>query len=139
MTAASVPAERLRRIEQAIETVPYAQLLGIELDKVIPGEAILTLVIRPELTQNHGVVHGGAIASLLDTATAFAILTLLEPEERVTTVDLAISYLRPAVAGKLIASARVLRKGRRLIATTAEVADESGTLVATALSTYIQL
>ena len=139
MTAASVPAERLRRIEQAIETVPYAQLLGIELDKVIPGEAILTLVVRPELTQNHGVVHGGAIASLLDTATAFAILTLLEPEERVTTVDLAISYLRPAVAGKLIASARVLRKGRRLIATTAEVADESGTLVATALSTYIQL
>src|SRR6185503_7639299 len=100
------------RIERAIQAVPYAQLLGIELEKVTPGEATLTLAIRPELTQNHGVVHGGAIASLLDTATAFAILTLLEPEEQVTTVDLSISYLRPAVKGTLRATARVLRQGR---------------------------
>jgi uncharacterized protein (TIGR00369 family) len=139
MTEASLPGERLERIERAIEAVPYAQLLGIELEKVIPGEATLTLAIRPELTQNHGVVHGGAIASLLDTATAFAILTLLEPEERVTTVDLTISYLRPALKGTLTATARVLRQGRRLFAVSAEVVDASETLVATALSTYIKL
>jgi uncharacterized protein (TIGR00369 family) len=139
MTEASLPAERLERIERAIEAVPYARLLGIELEKVVPGEATLTLAVRPELSQNHGVVHGGAIASLIDTATAFAILTLLEPEERVTTVDLTISYLRPAVEGKLTASTRVLRQGRRLFAVSAEVADASGTLLATALSTYIRL
>jgi uncharacterized protein (TIGR00369 family) len=139
MTEASLPGERLERIERAIEAVPYAQLLGIELEKVIPGEATLTLAIRPELTQNHGVVQGGAIASLLDTATAFAILTLLEPEERVTTVDLTISYLRPALKGTLTATARVLRQGRRLFAVSAEVVDASETLVATALSTYIKL
>ncbi|MDQ1640142.1 MAG: hypothetical protein QOF62_3481 [Pyrinomonadaceae bacterium] len=139
MTGASVPAERLDRIDRAIEAVPYARLLGIQLEKVIPGEATLTLAIRPELSQNHGVVHGGAIASLIDTATAFAILTLLEPEERVTTVDLTISYLRPGFEGQMSATARVLRQGRRLIATTAEVTDESGTLLATALSTYIKL
>jgi uncharacterized protein (TIGR00369 family) len=139
MTEAALPGDRLKRIERAIEAVPYAQLLGIELEKVIPGEATLTLAIRPELTQNHGVVHGGAIASLLDTATAFAILTLLEPEERVTTVDLTISYLRPAMKGTLTATARVLRKGRRLFAVSAEVTDPSGTLLATSLSTYIKL
>jgi acyl-CoA thioesterase len=139
MTGASVPAERLDRIDRAIEAVPYARLLGIQLEKVIPGEATLTLAIRPELSQNHGVVHGGAIASLIDTATAFAILTLLEPDERVTTVDLTISYLRPGFEGQMRATARVLRQGRRLIATTAEVTDESGTLLATALSTYIKL
>src|SRR6266436_8671777 len=100
MTGASLTAERLDRIERAIDAVPYALLLGIQLEKAAPGEATLTLAIRPELTQNHGVVHGGAIASLLETATAFAILTLLEPDERVTTVDLTISYLRPAVEGK---------------------------------------
>src|SRR5882724_12448834 len=136
MTAAGLAAERLERIQRAIEAVPYAQLLGIELEKLGSGEATLTLAIRPELSQNHGVVHGGAIASLIDTATAFAILTLLEPEERVTTVDLAITYLRPAVDGKLSATARVLRQGRRLFAVSAEVADSSGTLLATALSTY---
>jgi acyl-CoA thioesterase len=139
MTAAGLAAERLERIQRAIEAVPYAQLLGIELEKLGSGEATLTLKIRPELSQNHGVVHGGAIASLIDTATAFAILTLLEPEERVTTVDLTISYLRPAVDGKLSATARVLRQGRRLFAVSAEVADSSGTLLATALSTYIKL
>ncbi len=138
MTAVSLTAERLERIGRAIEAVPYARLLGIELENVVPGEATLTLVIRPDLTQNHGVVHGGAIASLIDTATAFAILTLLEPDERVTTVDLTISYLRPAVEGKLTATARVLRQGRRLFSVSAEVA-ASGTLFATALSTYIKL
>ena len=139
MTEGIVPAERLERIEHAIEAVPYARLLGIELEKVVSGEATLTLAIRPELSQNHGVVHGGAIASLIDTATAFAILTLLEPEERVTTVDLTISYLRPGFEGQLRATARVLRQGRRLLATSAEVTDEGGTLLATALSTYIKL
>jgi acyl-CoA thioesterase len=139
MTAASLPAERLERIEHAIEAVPYARLLGIELEKVVPGEATLTLAIRPELSQNHGVVHGGAIASLIDTATAFAILTLIEPAERVTTVDLTISYLRPARDGQMRATARVLREGRRLLTVSAEVTDQSGTLLATALSTYIRL
>jgi acyl-CoA thioesterase len=135
----SLPAERLERIERAIDAVPYAQLLGIRLEKVSPGEATLTLAIRTELSQNHGVVHGGAIASLIDTATAFAILTLLEPEEQVTTVDLSISYLRPGFKGKMRATARVLRQGRRLLATSAEVIDDAGTLLATALSTYIKL
>jgi acyl-CoA thioesterase len=139
MTEGSLPAERLERIERAIEAVPYAQLLGIELEKVVLGEATLTLAFRRELSQNHGVVHGGAIASLIDTATAFAILTLLEPEERVTTVDLTISYLRPGFEGQMRATARVLRQGRRLLATSAEVTDERGTLLATALSTYIKL
>ncbi|HXL82453.1 MAG TPA: PaaI family thioesterase [Pyrinomonadaceae bacterium] len=139
MTGASLTAERLERIERAIEAVPYARLLGIQLEKAAPGEATLTLAIRPELTQNHGVVHGGAIASLLDTATAFAILTLLEPDERVTTVDLTISYLRPAVEGKLLATARVLRQGRRLFTVSAELVDSGGTLLTTALSTYIRL
>ncbi len=113
MTGASLTAERLARIERAIETVPYARLLGIQLEKVAPGEA--------------------------DTATAFAILTLLEPDERVTTVDLTVSYLRPAVEGTLQATARVLRQGRRLFTVSAELADSGGTLLTTALSTYIKL
>jgi len=139
MNGGSLPAERLKQIERAIEAVPYARLLGIELEKVVSGEATLTLAIRPELSQNHGVVHGGAIASLIDTAMAFAILTLIESEERVTTVDLTVSYLRPAREGHMRATARVLRQGRRLLAVSAEVTDQGGTLLATALSSYIKL
>jgi uncharacterized protein (TIGR00369 family) len=54
-------------------------------------------------------------------------------------VDLTISYLRPALEGQLRATARVLRQGRRLLTVSAEVTDTSGTLLATALSTYIKL
>ncbi|MEP6717689.1 MAG: PaaI family thioesterase [bacterium] len=139
MSDGALPAERIEWIERAMETVPYAQLLGIQLEKLAPGEATLMLLVRPDLLQNHGVVHGGATASLIDSATAFAILTLLEPAERVTTVNLTISYLRPAREGHMRAIARVLRQGRRLLTVSAEVTDKGGTLLATALSTYLKL
>jgi len=84
-------------------------------------------------------VHGGAIASLIDTATAFAIVSIIPAQEKVTTVDLTISYLRPVTEGRLRAVARVLRSGRRLLAVSADVFDTSGKLAATALSTYIKL
>ena len=99
----------------------------------------MAIQVRKELTQNHGVVHGGAIASLIDTATAFAIISLLAPKEKVTTVDLAISYLRPVTGGRLRAVATVVRAGRRLFVVSADVIDKQGKLTATALSTYIKL
>ena len=139
MTGTKITAAQLRRIQKAVETVPFAQLLGIELDAIERGTATLGLSIRRELTQNHGVVHGGAIASLIDTATAFAIISLLAPREKVTTVDLTISYLRPLTAGRVTTVAKVLRAGRRLFVVSAEVRDNDGKLAATALSTYIKL
>ena len=132
-------AAQKRRIQKAVKSVPYAELLGFELDEVSPGAATLGLKIRKDLMQNHGVVHGGAIASLIDTATAFAIIPLLTPEEKVTTVDLTISYLRPITKGRVTATARVVRAGRRLFVVSAEVKSEDGKLAATALSTYIKL
>jgi uncharacterized protein (TIGR00369 family) len=136
---AKLTANQARRIQKAVDSVPYAHLLGIELDDIGKGAATLGLDVRKELTQNHGVVHGGAIASLIDTAMAFAIITLLAPREKVTTVDLTISYLRPLTKGRITAAARVLRAGRRLFVVSAEVIDAEGKLASTALSTYIKL
>jgi uncharacterized protein (TIGR00369 family) len=70
---------------------------------------------------------------------AFAIIPLLAPKERVTTVDLTISYLRPVTTGRMRSTAKVVRAGRRLIVVSAEVFDDRETLTATALSTYIKL
>jgi len=139
MTAAKITAAQLRRIQKAVTTVPFARFLGIELDEVGKGTATLGLSIRRELTQNHGVVHGGAIASLIDTATAFAIISMLSPGEKVTTVDLTISYLRPLITGRMAARAKVVRSGRRLFVVSADLLDQDGNLAATALSTYIKL
>jgi acyl-CoA thioesterase len=139
MKSTKLTAAQLTRVRKAMDSVPFARLLGIELDEVDSGSATLGLKVKKSLTQNHAVVHGGVIASLIDTATAFAIITVLEPEERVTTVDLTVSYLRPVTAGRLSANARIVRAGRRLFAVSAEVRDKDGRLTATALSTYIKL
>ena len=85
MNNEKLTASQVERIHEALETVPFAKLLGIELEDVAPGTATLGFDIRNDLKQNNGVVHGGAIASLIDTATAFAIIALLPPEEQATT------------------------------------------------------
>jgi len=139
MRGPKLTAAQASRISKALDSVPYAHFLGLELDEVSSGTATLGLNLRKELMQNHGVVHGGAIASLIDSATAFAIISLLAPKEKVTTVDLTISYLRPLTKGRITAVAKVVRAGRRLLVVSAEVMDNDGKLAATALSTYIKL
>lgn len=139
MSGTKLNAAQTRRFQKAVDSVPYAHLLGIELDEVSNGTAKLGFDIREDLTQNHGVVHGGAIASLIDSATAFAIISLLAPKEKVTTVDLTISFLRPLTKGRVAAVAKVVRAGRRVFVVSAQVMDSDGNLAATALSTYIKL
>ena len=127
------------RIKRALASVPFAKLLGLQVESVEPGLAVMTLPIRDDLKQNHGVVHGGAIASLIDSAMAFAIIPLLAEKERTTTVDLTVHYLRPLTEGVAKSTARVVRAGRRVIVVSAEVLDQNDRLVATALSTYLRL
>ena len=129
----------MARIREAFASVPYAKLLGLELGEMRSGEANLHLDIRDELKQNQGVVHGGAVASLIDTAAAFAIVTRLESGERVTTTDLTIHYLRPITSGRITATARIVRGGRRLFVISVEVTNSQRVIVATAVSGYIKL
>ena len=130
---------RIARARKAFASVPYAKFLGLELGEIKHGEASIHLEVRDEMKQNQGVVHGGAVASLIDTAAAFAVLTRLELDKRVTTTDLTIHYLRPITAGRLTATARIVRGGRRLFVLSVEVTNEQQVLVATAVTSYIKL
>ena len=122
-----------------LDNVPFAKLLGIELDSVEPGHAVLSMKIRADLKQNHGVAHGGSIAAVIDSAMALAIMPMLAENERTTTVDLTIHYLRPLTEGTARASARVVRAGKRVITVSAELFDHQEKLAATAISTYLRL
>ena len=121
-----------------LDHVPFAKLLGIEVDSVEPGHAVLSMKLRDDLMRNSGIAHGGAIATLIDSAMAIAIMALLEENERTVTVDLTIHYLRPISSGTARASARVVRFGRRVITVSAELFDDAGKLAATAISTYLR-
>jgi acyl-CoA thioesterase len=139
MSEAELDPVRLARARAAFAAVPYAKLLGLELGEVAPGAVVIHLQIRDQLLQNQGVIHGGAIASLIDTAAAFAVLTQIATNERVSTTDLTIHYLRPAGSGRLTASARTVRHGRRLFVLSVEVTNDQQILLATAVTTYIKL
>ncbi|MEP6902588.1 MAG: PaaI family thioesterase [Actinomycetota bacterium] len=124
------------QIYDTFDKVPFVQLIGMELVELEIGEAKIKLDMRDELRQPYGLLHGGATASLIDTATAFAILGNLAEGEMASTVDLTIQYLRPHTAGAISCTAKVTRAGKRLLFVSAEVENEAGKLVATALSTY---
>lgn len=128
----------MKRARAAFASVAYARFLGLELCEIKSGEVSVCLDVRDELKQNQNVVHGGAVASLIDTASAFAILTTLAPEEKVTTTDLTIHYLRPITGGRLIATARIVRAGRRVFVVNVDV-DNEGRLAASAVTGYLKI
>lgn len=136
---AQLSAEELARLEAAFAEVNFARLLGLEVIELRRGEAALSMRVRPELTRMTGIVHGGAVASLMDSASAFAVLSLLGPEEQTVTVDLTLHFLRPVSEGLIEARARVLRAGRRVCTVSIEATADSGKLVATALTTYLKI
>jgi uncharacterized protein (TIGR00369 family) len=95
--------------------------------------------LRDDLMRNGGIAHGGAVATLIDSAMAFAIMPMLAENEHSMTVDLTIHYLRPVSEGSARAIARVVRAGKRVITVSAELFDSNEKLAATAISTYLRV
>lgn len=128
-----------RKAAEFVKNVPYARLLGFELADLSAGEATIKLQMRDELRQPYGVLHGGATASLIDTAMAFAVRTCVADDVPTTTIDLTVHYLRPHTEGEIVCTAKVERAGQRILTVSAEVFNEQGKLIATALSTYMKV
>lgn len=124
---------------KALTENPFLQLLEIELDHIKRGEAVCRLRAEEKHTRSGGFLHGGATASLIDTAMAFAVGSVFGNVTHAVTVDLTIHYLRPIRAGEAIAKARVVRAGKNLLTVSAEVFDAEEKLAATALSTYSKI
>lgn len=114
--------------------------LGATLTRVAPGEVDIELRFSPELCQQNGFAHAGAIASVADSANGYAAFTLCEPGVDVLAVEFKINLVAPATAPRFVAEGRVLRPGRTITACLAQVwgvDEERRTLVATMLSTII--
>jgi acyl-CoA thioesterase len=113
-----------------------SELLGFDVESVHAGRAIFRLDVRPRHKQIHGVVHGGILAALADTAAAIAAYTAVPRGVELATLELKINYLEPVPGGTVKADARVLRTGRNFIVTECEIFNESGSLAAKALLTF---
>ena len=125
-------------IRQFFPTSPYVGHLGMQLTEMQPDVAVLTLPFAESLVTIGSTIHGGAIASLIDTAATVAAWSdnTVPENMRGTTVGLTVTYLAPAESEDLRATARVLRRGRSLVYLDVEVQSVSGTSVARGLVTY---
>ena len=131
--------EQLRLIREKFETNHFPRSLGIELDSIEHGRARLSLEVRQQHLQLAGIMHGGAIATLIDTAVAFAIVGASKPGSRFTTIEMKVNYLRPIREGRVVADARLIRDGRRIVVSDCDVYDSEGKLSAKGLLTYMRL
>lgn len=131
--------EELALFRSGVEQVPYLQLLGIELASLGFGEAEMTMLVQPKHLQTMGIVHGGAIASILDSVTWWAGFTSQPPEDRnrIISVDLKLNYLAALKSGRATARAKCKKTGSRLCYVVGEIFDESGRLVADGSSTLL--
>jgi uncharacterized protein (TIGR00369 family) len=125
--------EKLRqKLREFVGQFPFFQLIGLELCDVKPKWAKTQLVVRPELHNPSGVIHGGVIATLIDTTIAQSILmtdeyqAARESRGTLSTIDLHVKYLRPASAGTLSCEAEVVHLGKRVIHARAVLRDENG-------------
>jgi uncharacterized protein (TIGR00369 family) len=124
-------------IRQVVATSPYAVLLGLEVVETGDGRAVLRLPFREQVVTVGRTVHGGALASLLDTTAMAAAWSGAPEPERLqgSTVGLTVSYLAPAEAVDVLAEGTVSRRGRSITHVDV-VATADGSPVARALVTY---
>lgn len=118
---------------------PVAHLLGFERPWVEEGKAVFSLRPGEHLYNPIGTVHGGILATLLDSAAGCAVHTTLEAGVGYTTVDLSVTYLRPVTRETplLHCTGEVVHAGRTIATARAEVRDEDGRLYATATATCL--
>lgn len=113
-----------------IDTAPFEDLLGMRIESSGAGEAVLSMPFEVRYAQGGGVLHGGALTALADTAVAIAIKTLLPPGTTFATTSLTTRFLAPVRQGRVQVRARVSGPRGRSFSGTAEVTDETGVLVA---------
>jgi len=134
-----ITSEQRAFAENALHSLSFSKLIGMKLVDLRPDEAVISIEMRDDLRQPSGVLHGGVTATLIDTAMAFAVRTRLGVNEATATIDLTVHYLRPHISGTFTCTAKVVRAGKRIFTVSADVVNEHGKHIATAVSTYTRV
>ncbi len=126
----------LARLQKRLAGSPAIGWLHPVLEKISLDHAVLKLPYREEVSNGSGTVHGGILATLADTAVAFALATNFDGKMGFATADLTIHFLRRA-RGDVWARARILKKGRRINVGEVEIVDAGDRPVARVLASFL--
>jgi uncharacterized protein (TIGR00369 family) len=128
------------RVEQMRERFSRSEFhtgwLGLTLEHVAEGEAVVSLDVQPKHRNLMGTLHGGMISTLADTATGVAMGASLDDGMTWTTTSLNVTFLAPGRDGRVMATGRVVKRGRTFGYAEADVADREGRLLARATATF---
>lgn len=117
---------------------PFSQHLGIEVLAAQEGTTHLRMTVMPELRNLSGMLHGGALMALADTAMGLACFERFGAAEPCVTVECKLNFIRPVADGSVDCHARILHSGKRTLVLEAEVM-QHGKLVLKTLATFARL
>jgi uncharacterized protein (TIGR00369 family) len=103
-----------RRVRESFARQRVMETVGARLERVAPGEVEIGLAFREDLTQQHGYLHAGIIAAVVDSACGYAALSLTPAGAEVLSIEFKLNLLSPAAGDTFVARARVVRAGRNI-------------------------
>ncbi len=130
------PPHPLELREREVELPAFFGYLGMSVVSISPEEVVMRMDVPPALFSPFGMVHGGAIAVLIDTALGAVVATNISAYDRTATHELNINYVTFTRGSVVFAKARILRLGRAVATVECEAVSESGELIAKALGTF---
>lgn len=130
------PEVKQFELEGWVDSSPFETLVGLRIEKALDGIAFLTLPFTVKLANGGGVMHGGALTTLADTAVAMAIKSLLPSGTIFATTELTMRFLAPVLAGTVRAEAEVTHAEGRHYAGTCDLRGENNELFARFTSVF---
>jgi uncharacterized protein (TIGR00369 family) len=117
------------RIRESFERQGFMRTLGAVLESVESGIVTIACGFDEGLTQQHGLFHGGVVASLVDVACGYAALSVMPADREVLTVEFKVQFLKPAKTDRIVAVGQVVQAGRTLTVCEGSVFDATRTRV----------
>lgn len=109
------------RVRDSFNRQQMMHTIGAEMKDVAPGHVTIRMPCIEKIGQQHGFVHGGAVATIADSACGYAALSLMPPGVGVLTAEFKINFLAPSTGDELLAIGRVEKPGRNLMVCSGEV------------------
>jgi uncharacterized protein (TIGR00369 family) len=132
-------SEYIHELIHIVNTSPYPSHMSMRLARIGIDFADIELEIGECHLQPYGIVHGGVLATLIDTATFWAVFMRIPQDAGLVNIDLKLNYLKPVVKGLLKAEGRAIRSGKSVSYSEASVLDADGELIAHGTSTLMTL
>lgn len=127
----------LEFVQAMLNSSPFYRHMGMRVENCGDGRSRFIMEAGESLANIYGSLHGGSLASLIDSACGLALASRLDATEMAVTVDLSIKYLRPVYPGRLSATGQVIYRGKIVGVEEAEIHQENGELLAKGTAVHI--